>query len=1077
MWRCLTVGNYCLINSPIRTSISCRKVHLEQSIIRDATRGSSEGPSRWNQGIYGQEPRMPSTKDDGCCQRGRPHLRCTRVNVSAQRPAHNDPHDRYETFTTSTRRQSRPVVFEYIAASNNDPPSISSDTSSHPLRRTQRLDDSRQPRHERSRSLDSGSQAQEQVEYGQGRSKSSTRIKAHPAVRVGSRTGSAVLFAVEQALRGPKPFTSDLIEENAQMSDLGGLGNARASNGTSRGSGPVPVAQQGSSSTVRTPRDIMKDRNEREARRRAEAQEIEREKEERRRSAERRAIAAAAGVTPLTSTSRSRPISGEPGQSSGQRPEPISTGRTPMRTAQQAYPTPSTGGTADDSQPLGRTRASAKAVDEPRAAPQPARRPVQSSNLRQSSAPTTATASQNQANATQPRSNASSFPHAFERWEQLSSHWEGLTSYWLHKLESNQEAISRNVPSASAMARQITDLSAAGANLFHAVVELQRLRASSERKFQRWFFETRNEQEKDRERIAELERALKAERENREEGRQDIEEVKRERERADKMLREMRRELNISKDEARRAWEELGRREQEERDRTMSLKEGMPTVVGGVQVVPMHASQSAGVSRQGSQSQRPDTRDGRYTASQDGRTGYSTSEARRAPSAAQSYGEYYDDQRPGSANTDPFSDNRSMPPLHHEPDMPSLAGQAVANPPYAEGSTPATSGSVQTAIPPAARPAPLSSNPSQQRAGTTRPGQTAALTAQAADDDAPERFYQHPPRSALLHDPNVPVSTSANFQQPQDDNRLASPSAASRAARDLRSEPSYVSSVASTEGTEYEIDDRGVLRRDAEGRPLVYRPSGRPSDTAGSASGSGTVGRRIPGPDEQRRPGIEGSEASDDYDVQADVEREREYAARYGRYSDERQDYVGVEAPSPPSALASAAANRLGQASGSGSGYTYGEGGEVYEDLPSTGSPPTGAGRGGRMAPPATSTAGQTQGQTQGTGQGQGGWETLQTRHHHPTRLSDVIEEEEGSVRGGPGAGSGLKRTGTEKADRVLGREGTGDSGRVKGDEAGKGKLRKEKRSGSREGQDVMGQVGWKDMLRRWSGARRGSLD
>lgn len=49
----------------------------------------------------------------------------------------------------------------------------------------------------------------------------------------------------------------------------------------------------------------------------------------------------------------------------------------------------------------------------------------------------------------------------------------------------------------------------------------------------------------------------------------------------------MRKELSISKEEARRAWEELGRREQMERDRTMSLQSGQPTVVGGVQVVPM----------------------------------------------------------------------------------------------------------------------------------------------------------------------------------------------------------------------------------------------------------------------------------------------------------------------------------------------------------------------------------------------------------------------------------------------------------------------------------------------------------
>lgn len=98
------------------------------------------------------------------------------------------------------------------------------------------------------------------------------------------------------------------------------------------------------------------------------------------------------------------------------------------------------------------------------------------------------------------------FPHAFERWETLSSHWEGLTSYWIHRLKPNDDLSGE--PLNKQMARQITDLSAAGSNLFHAVVELQRLRASSERKFQRWFFETRAEQEKSSETIAQLQTQL-----------------------------------------------------------------------------------------------------------------------------------------------------------------------------------------------------------------------------------------------------------------------------------------------------------------------------------------------------------------------------------------------------------------------------------------------------------------------------------------------------------------------------------------------------------------------------------------
>jgi hypothetical protein len=115
------------------------------------------------------------------------------------------------------------------------------------------------------------------------------------------------------------------------------------------------------------------------------------------------------------------------------------------------------------------------------------------------------------------------------------------------------------------MARQITDLSAAGANLFHAVVELQRLHASSERKFQRWFFEIRGSQ-------SDLEKMLQKEQENR---------AIAEKDRADatQMAREMRRELSISKEEARRAWDELGRREKMEGFTEMLLSSPRPPKV------------------------------------------------------------------------------------------------------------------------------------------------------------------------------------------------------------------------------------------------------------------------------------------------------------------------------------------------------------------------------------------------------------------------------------------------------------------------------------------------------------------
>lgn len=185
-----------------------------------------------------------------------------------------------------------------------------------------------------------------------------------------------------------------------------------------------------------------------------------------------------------------------------------------------------------------------------------------------------------------------SFPHAFERWETLSAHWEGLTSYWIRKLEQNKDDVNRD-PLSQQLARQVTDLSAAGANLFHAVVELQRLRASSERKFQRWFFETRAELERAREVNAMMEAALQKERRDRADAVRDAIDQERGSSKVQKQLAEMRKELSISKEEARRAWEELGRREQEERDRTYSLQTGQPTIVGGVQVVPMTHSASA----------------------------------------------------------------------------------------------------------------------------------------------------------------------------------------------------------------------------------------------------------------------------------------------------------------------------------------------------------------------------------------------------------------------------------------------------------------------------------------------------
>ena len=243
------------------------------------------------------------------------------------------------------------------------------------------------------------------------------------------------------------------------------------------------------------------------------------------------------------------------------------------------------------------------------------------------SASTQRPAGSTQQGPTQTRTGTTStFPHAFERWETLSSHWEGLTNFWIKRLEGNSAELKEQ-PINQQLARQVTDLSAAGANLFHAVVELQRLRASSERKFQRWFFETREEHERNQERIAQLEAELNEARRNRstatatttdqpsskvreevqEQARREAQQMAEERiarirRETEMEIKEKNRELEISKEEARRGWEEIGRMEQENRDRTFSLRRGEPTIVGGVQVVPFIP---AGASRQTSTSRGP----------------------------------------------------------------------------------------------------------------------------------------------------------------------------------------------------------------------------------------------------------------------------------------------------------------------------------------------------------------------------------------------------------------------------------------------------------------------------------------
>lgn len=443
----------------------------------------------------------------------------------------------------------------------------------------------------------------------------------HPVVRISRGTHSAILWALEEALRQPNAFSPDLVEESASMADLlrGGGGPASTNgNGAATMRATAPPQQTGSPSQgIRGPRMIMRERAEREARQKAEREQMERRRaeeetraleEQRRRAAERRGGGQAAGAA----------VGGKTGGVVGVGEEAQADPMT-QRRQQRAQEAAQGGAAAPGSsrppqpipptQPLRATRVPTGPADPAPTGGVPAGAAQGNVNAQPND-----TAMAGQAGTRLPRN---SFPHAFERWEALSAHWEGMTSFWIRKLQENTEELDRN-PVSAQLSRQVSDLSAAGANLFHAVVELQRLRASSERKFQRWFFETRAELERHQETNALLQKALEEERANRAGSIRDAVEHERVNSKTQKQLTEMRKELMISKEEARRAWEELGRREQQERDRTISLQQGLPTIVGGVQVVPM----TQGVpSRQTSarDTQRPQTRgeEAEYGSSQD----------------------------------------------------------------------------------------------------------------------------------------------------------------------------------------------------------------------------------------------------------------------------------------------------------------------------------------------------------------------------------------------------------------------------------------------------------------------------
>ena len=232
----------------------------------------------------------------------------------------------------------------------------------------------------------------------------------------------------------------------------------------------------------------------------------------------------------------------------------------------------------------------------------------------------------------------------------------------------------------------------------------------------------------------------------------------------------------ISKEEARRAWEELGRREQDERDRMLSLKNGRTTYVGGVEVVPMLNDPS----RTGTQ---PSTRDGQSmplpgSGSQSVDPGYTT----------------YDPAR-SDTDTDPFTEaGRSNVPI---PPLPT--GQA-----YQQTSN--TSSAAMQAARGASGLTTLGQPQSTQMTTTTTTTTTAPAGTRypaSSNGDSYSRtqapaFYQH--EGTTIHD----------------DGRVGG----------LREgdERSYVPSVSpSVSELDYELDSNGEVRHDAAGNPIVAR--------------------------------------------------------------------------------------------------------------------------------------------------------------------------------------------------------------------------------------------------------------
>ncbi|KAI9674042.1 MAG: hypothetical protein M1829_003885 [Trizodia sp. TS-e1964] len=775
---------------------------------------------------------------------------------------------------------------------------------------------------------------------------------AHQVGRISSRTASAILHTLEESIRSPYPFTPDLEEENASMADLNprapAISSSRNTQAPTSNGGPLPTSAVVTAAALRGPREVWRDRQIRDARKKAEEEEdtgpparedpgpqkpSSQPEQTRRNVVGQISAAVAGGAAAAVSNPEVNPSRQENTRAPRNPPGlPVPSAATRQIQARPDGAPPAQPRTRSPSSKLspesstlpnipGETRSAPVDIPATRSRilqeqtqppapqaqrlPDPFRTPPRATQAPQN-IPTAASSRVSQPQgystqalpSTQPplvhpiyepaqsrAATTSSFPHAFERWETLSAHWEGLTSYWIRRLEENVHEVRRD-PLAQQMSRQITDLSAAGANLFHAVVELQRLRASSERKFQRWFFETRQEQETAQEVLANLEGQLRRERMGREDMLASVARMEKDKSNAEKLVAEMRRELLISKDEARRAWEELGRREQEERERTTSLRDGQPTLVGGVQVVPM----MPGVSRNQSIN-RPSTREEPFPDPQLGGGNLASQVISEPPNqAALDQANYAQYLQSSLAAEEAYRQSARLQTSEPQYGLTTSSAASISYPTTTNGVAIASA----PGLPRAAHIPPI-----QPYTSTTQaPAVSESMGSPASRVQYPSIPAAHPGSSPFYQHEGHSLQSPAEARGREEDNRSIIPSEAETFS----------------DNDDYAPEEPGNWRLDASGRPIPVR-------------------RALP------------SEDSDEYDVSEDAARERAHRARYSEQGSHAPSTLPPQAPGLPSQGYSGAYSAQDD-------YRYGGVGPGWEAVP---------------------------------------------RHTHPTRLSVVEEDDERS--------------------------------------------------------------------------------